>query len=381
MGRLGVFVLVLCVACDAGGGASDAADAVTGDAGAPDALPCPDGWAPGGDVAMDGGEDGGAPGEDGGEPGRDGGTTPGAIVEQTDLGASWSCGAGCLDAWFTLADRYPEAAHPVPAEEVAAQVAALADAPPAESQGLAGQELRGALLEGLNLGFLLDAPDAPLTVTLIAEQEHDTYADRTLLFEGPATGTFPARLLVPHGPGPFPAVVGLHGHGDTPSKFLDKYMGHELADAGYVVLVPLLRAHDCSQTENDVARALLEDGFTLMGMRVWEALLMARYLKSRPFVAPDRLGLLGHSGGSSTANLVVRVTGCYAALVTDYLQDYRNTCGPDDIHCETIPAVAPLAPDVNDASTLPIPRLKVSYAFEGDEERQAIRDFFAEHLE
>ncbi|MGM0578498.1 MAG: alpha/beta hydrolase family protein [Myxococcota bacterium] len=299
-----------------------------------------------------------------------------------DLERTYDCEASeCLAPYFDFPDEFAEHARPVSDEEIEEQLAAALDAPEPEPTGLRGEALREAVLDVLNIGFLVDGWLADLVVTRIREEDHGTYTERELLLEDPAIGTVEALLFVPGGAEePLPAIVGLHGHGETKDVFVDAYMGRRLAEAGFVVLVPTLRVHNCSADENAVAIHLLRHGFTLMGLRAYEALLMARYQKAQPWVAPDRIGLYSHSGGSSTANLVVRISGCFAAQVTDYVQDYRNTCGPDDIHCETMPAMFPLSADVNDPSTLPIPRMKVPYAFEEPALRDNIEAFFEEHL-
>jgi hypothetical protein len=65
------------------------------------------------------------------------------------------------------------------------------------------------------------------------------------------------------------------------------------------------------------------DGFNLMGMRDYEALIGLKYLTCNPAV--KRIGLIGHSGGSSTGNLVVRVTPYpVGAYVSDYQIDYAK---------------------------------------------------------
>jgi len=128
-----------------------------------------------------------------------------------------------------------------------------------------------------------------------------------------------------------------------------------------------------------VSTHLLRNGFTLMGIRVYEALLAAKYLRGLPTVDPHRVVIVGHSGGSSTANLVVRVTDWFAAEVADHEVDYRDVCD-GLVHCETVPALVPLAADVNDDATLAIPRLYVPYGLRGAETRQRVLAFLDRQL-
>lgn len=63
----------------------------------------------------------------------------------------------------------------------------------------------------------------------------------------------------------------------------------------------LFRAMVCSRRENDLSIELLKNGLTLMGIRVYETLLMEKYLQHLAVVDSRRIGLLGHSGGNSVA--------------------------------------------------------------------------------
>jgi len=175
-------------------------------------------------------------------------------------------------------------------------------------------------------------------------------------------------------------VLGLHGHRHDDERFVREYLGEQLAARGYVVLAPRFRAHDCSLTENRIARKLLRRGFTLMGLHVYEALLMVKYLDSIATVDGSRIGLLGHSGGSSIANVLVRVSDRFSALVIDHEVDFRNRCGLLGLHCETVPGMFPLSADLNDRSTLMIPWVKLPYGYRSEEDRRAVFALFDRHL-
>ena len=76
--------------------------------------------------------------------------------------------------------------------------------------------------------------------------------------------------------------------------------------------------------EDLVTRTMLLNGFTMVAIRIYEALLVRKLLHCRPDIDPTRMGLIGHSGGSGTANLVVRIESSYQALVTDRINQYWN---------------------------------------------------------
>ena len=260
---------------------------------------------------------------------------------------------------------------------------------------LSRAELRAKIIDAINLGFMLDGLDArPLTVTIFAETEQAGITSRHLIFSDPLVGEFEALQLEPAGSQWLPAIIGLHGHMDTPAIFANKYLGSTLAADGYLVLMPQFRAMGCIGPEYDISRALLIGGFHLMAMRVYETLLLHKYLRSLERVDTARIGILSHSGGSSTANLVIRLIDGIAAQVTDYYVDWRDHCIPLPIdlslHCETVPTLFPLnttlcgAPVLTecDDRSAPIPRMSVPYAGKGSvDDADAIREFFASHLQ
>ncbi|HZS32854.1 MAG TPA: dienelactone hydrolase family protein [Methylomirabilota bacterium] len=139
-------------------------------------------------------------------------------------------------------------------------------------------------------------------------------ASETVRFPGdPRTGRAPAELeavlLRPSGPGPFPALVMLHGcsglrtrGGAIQGKL--RFWAEHFRDRGYV--------------------ALLVDSFTPRGVdevctgrhllspvreRADDARGGLRYLQARPDVLPDRVGLVGWSNGAAATLSVLFDTG------------------------------------------------------------------------
>ncbi len=99
-----------------------------------------------------------------------------------------------------------------------------------------------------------------------------------------------ATLLKPEGPGPFPAVVQLHGCGGLERQ--SYRWARWLADRGYVVLVvdsfgPRGVAGDCrSGADEPPITARFDDAFGAL-----------RYLQAQPFVIADRIAAIGWSQG------------------------------------------------------------------------------------
>ncbi len=183
---------------------------------------------------------------------------------------------------------------------------------------------------------------------------------------------------MPHGEGPFPAVLALHGHPETAEIFRDVHFGAELPVAGYAVLMLTSRVMAIDDVEHDVSWALLERGFSLMGLRMTEALLGLKVLRHDARIDADHIGLMGHSGGSSTGTLLVRVEPRFQAFVADNVVDWFRSGEDEPYHCETIPELYPLHDQVNDFSTSEAPVLRTAYGFLGA--LPELLDFFDAHL-
>ena len=308
------------------------------------------------------------------------------VVE--DLSQTFDCSArNCLAPYRSFVADHPQFAHPRPLETVLAELAGIEAEPLPPVMKLSQDQLRARIIDALNIGFMLEGLDArPLQVTVFAESETAGITSRRLIFADPLVGEFEALQLEPSGSERMPAIIGLHGHFDTPAIFAQKFLGADLAAAGYVVVMPQFRAMGCFGAEDEISRTLISGGFHLMAMRVYETLLLEKYLRSLPRVDARRIGILSHSGGSSTANLAVHLTDGIAAQVTDYYVDWRDRCIPPPadlpVHCETVPGLFPLNTTFADDRSAPLPRLSIPYAENGfAEDADAIFTFFATHLQ
>jgi hypothetical protein len=207
------------------------------------------------------------------------------------------------------------------------------------------------------------------------------FIERVVELRDPEVGRFRARLLIPDGPGPFPAVLALHGHRGSPWRFARTHLVRGLVRRAFVVVLPGFRLMGCGREEERISRRLLRSGFTLIGLRVYEALRTSEYLRSRAVVDPDRVGLLGHSGGSTVALLLARIDDGYGAAVFDHLVGFRDRCRLwGRVHCETVPSIFPIASDVRDLSSLAGPHMAVRYGFPGPDLRREVLDFLSAQL-
>jgi len=125
-------------------------------------------------------------------------------------------------------------------------------------------------------------------------------------------------------------------------------------------------------------------GVTLMERARERALA---YLRALPGIDAQRIGLIGHSGGSSLGNLVVRLEPHFAAYVSDHEVDFRTKDFFELNHCEIVPGLFPLHRLINDLSTAQPPVLRVRYSYGrrkwfGLDRRESRRilDFFVANL-
>lgn len=107
-----------------------------------------------------------------------------------------------------------------------------------------------------------------------------------------------AMLVRPHGDGPFPAMVQLHGCGGVEAQ--SYRWARWFVDRGYVALVvdsfgPRGVKGDCrSSPDEPPITARFDDAFGAL-----------RYLQSQPFVRADRIGAIGWSQGGVYAISVI----------------------------------------------------------------------------
>jgi dienelactone hydrolase len=316
------------------------------------------------------------------------------VTVVTNLKETFDCDArDCLAKYRSFVTDHPQFAHPRPAEVVLAELDALDQEPLPPVMQLSQDELRTKIIDALNIGFMLDGLDArPLKVTIFVEEARgqNGVISKRLIFNDPLVGEFEVLQLEPAGNKRVPAIIGLHGHYDSPEDFASNYLGDTLAAEGYLVIMPQFRAMGLElDAEEEIGSTLLFGGFHLMAMRVYETLLIEKYLRSLDRVNTAQIGIISHSGGSSAANLVIHLTKGIAAQVTDYYVEWRDrnftTSGVSQIHCETVPSLFPLTTTFPEDWSTPIPRLSISHpGYEGhwDEEVETeIRNFFATHLQ
>lgn len=207
-----------------------------------------------------------------------------------------------------------------------------------------------------DLGGFPDEP-APLDAKVIEETACDGYVRQRVEMTTYSGLVMPAYILVPsgseeHAPNRRPAVVACHGHGYGSKEIVglepdgvtasiqpgyQKNFAVELVRRGFIVIVPELlgfgdrrqkaefeqqAVHSC----HSVSTFLLQMGHTMSGHRVYETMRAIDCLQERPDVDPNRIGIMGISGGglvaSFTAALDDRVR---AAVVSGYVNTFKDS--------------------------------------------------------
>ncbi|GLW28377.1 dienelactone hydrolase family protein [Actinoplanes regularis] len=186
----------------------------------------------------------------------------------------------------------------------------------------------------------------PFDPEIVDEQQGDGLRRRQLIFNVTRHSRVRATMLVPDGPGPFPAALLLHDHGakfdigkekmiepwydDTrlasarawaTKYFSGRFVGDQLAARGYAVLaVDALGWGDRGGVSYDGQQALAANLFNLgsspAGLMAREDVRAAALLAGLPEVDEHRIAAVGFSMGGYRAWQVAALSGHIAATVS-----------------------------------------------------------------
>jgi hypothetical protein len=246
------------------------------------------------------------------------------------------------------------------------------------SGALSAAGMRTLILDGLNISNLINEIDPPgMRVKFGAPLRRDSFTETALFITDPYIGRLSGTLFSPLVFGPHPGILAVHGHTDTPGDLFERIALSDLVEAGFVVLLLEQRGAGADYWEDRTTRRLLRAGHSFLGLRVYESLLGLHLLRALPSVQPDRIGLLGHSGGSVVSNLTVWLNEGFGAYISDHSSNYFNV-----VHSwlgdETSPAMHRLHLQINRLESAPTPTLRAPYDYPLGQDK-SIR-FFKEHL-
>lgn len=165
----------------------------------------------------------------------------------------------------------------------------------------------------------LPARPASLKVEVTAKEERDGYTLERFRFHNGVDAVVMGILLIPKGKGPFPAIIGAHGHGSTKESICteetnSQCVGPLLARRGYVVASidayfngdrvgqgPAGKLENKAGQEATLFKLHLLQGRCLWGMMMRDQQCLLDYLETRPEVQKDRIGVTGMSMGCTTS--------------------------------------------------------------------------------
>ncbi len=302
------------------------------------------------------------------------------VTEHLRLGKKWSCAdpnscTGDYLAFLELATMY---SRPESEADLIGQFNDYRAMPPYVDP-LPADELRRRIVEILNIDFLLDdLLERPLNVSIVEIRHLTGYDEFRLLFHDPWVGSFEALLLQPTDEYPRGSILAVHGHFQTARSFRQDHPFRDFIDQGWAVLLPTMRIDNADAHEDEISRRFLRDGFTLLGVRVYEILLARKYLLYK-YGVQSPVGFLGHSGGSVSGSVLMRLEPGFAGFVFDCVGWFLYYGYHDDSLADEIaPCLHQLANLINDYSTVEMPQLFVPYDYLGNWD--AILTFFQDNL-
>jgi dienelactone hydrolase len=242
--------------------------------------------------------------------------------------------------------------------------------------------------------LLLQPEDrTPFEVEIVDEQPRDGYLQRQVLFNVTRNSQVRATMLVPAGPGPFPAAVLLHDHGAkfdigkekliepwydetrlasaqawSAKYFTGRFVGNEMVKRGYAVLaVDALGWGDRGGLVYDGQQALASNffnlGSSLAGLMAYEDVRAAAMLAALPEVDSRRVAAVGFSMGGYRAwqlaalstHIAATVSACWMTGLKEMMVTGNNTLRGQSAFYMLHPGLYQFL-DIPDVATIAAPR-------------------------
>lgn len=287
------------------------------------------------------------------------------LVDAADLEPPCVDVIDCMSVYLAFADAAEGLGQPVDLQDLEDELAwLLENGGGVQETPVPFDVLADALRDAVGTDFLFDGLDSVATrAALVEVRTEDGWREEHWWVEDPWIGTLEVVLLRPLTASPYRGVVAGPGHSEQWFDQRDLRLGLELLDARAAVGIVEPRVHDGDADESFITQELMAAGFSFLGVRVYEKLVARKLLRWHEDVHPGLIAIQGHSGGSTTANVAVRLDAGWAGLITDLTTDYLNASPGQTWFDETCFGVYLQHPRVNDLATLGIPVWEDSYGY------------------
>lgn len=187
----------------------------------------------------------------------------------------------------------------------------------------------------------------PLDMKVTGTLKMDGYTIQNIYFQTSPGMYATANLFIPEGKGPFPAVVGMHGHWPE-GKLAERVqaVGHTLAKNGYVCIsMDAFGSGERTTTHGEfeyhganLGASLMNIGESLLGIQVADNMRAVDLLTSLPYVDPERIGATGASGGGNqTMWLAAMDERVKAAMPVVSVGTFESAVMGSNCVCEMLP--------------------------------------------
>jgi pimeloyl-ACP methyl ester carboxylesterase len=166
--------------------------------------------------------------------------------------------------------------------------------------------LEGTVSENTLLGVFKDATGAATFRLKRSPREEAPYTTEDVRFANGAA-TLAGSLDIPNGPGPFPAVIFLHGAGPEIRWGASRFFADYFARRGIAALI-----YDKRGTGQSTGDWRTSDFNDLAG----DTLSAVRLLKNHARIDPKKIGIYGHSQGGTIAPLIASQTPDVGFLIS-----------------------------------------------------------------
>ncbi|MBI2438477.1 MAG: acetylxylan esterase [Lentisphaerae bacterium] len=189
--------------------------------------------------------------------------------------------------------------------------------------------------------------NTPLDLKIHGVRRLNGYEMRLVTYQSRSELRVTANLYVPDGRGPFPGIIGVHGH-CAEGKINERVQarGHVLALNGFVVL--MIDAFGAGERGTapgkfeyhgaGIGATLFNIGESLLGMQVYDNMRGIDLLESLAYVDAGHIGVTGESGGGNQtmwlAALDPRIKATVPVVSVGTFESYVTRC---NCVCEVLP--------------------------------------------